>query len=110
MNKTNLSLIILLSFFMLSCQSIKDGLSGKKNENSDEFLVQKKNPLVLPPNYMELPEPNSEQIENNVTLLEEETDIEKLFQSDSTSNQAKSKNYGKAEDFVLENIKQPDAN
>ena len=82
MNKINLSLIILISFFMLSCQSIKDGLTGKKSENSDEFLVQKKNPLVLPPNYMELPQPKSEDIKDNVKLLEEETDIEKLFKSD----------------------------
>ena len=95
---------------MLSCQSIKDGLTGKKSENSDEFLVQKKNPLVLPPNYMELPEPKSEDIENNKTLLEEETDVKKLFEFDSVTNQTKSKNYGKAEDFVLENIKQPNAN
>ena len=110
MSKVNFFLIFFISFFMLSCQSIKDGLSGKKSENSDEFLVQKKNPLVLPPNYLELPEPKSEDIKDNVTLLEEETDIEKLFKSDSLSNKADSKNYGKAEDFVLENIKQSDAN
>ena len=105
MNKINFSLIILISLFMLSCQSIKDGLTGKKSENSDEFLVQKKNPLVLPPNYMELPVPKSEDIKNNNILLEEETDVEKLFKSESVTNQTKSKNYGKAEDFVLENIK-----
>mgnify|MGYP005992620555 CR=1 FL=1 len=110
MNKLNLSLIILISFFTLSCQSIKDGLSGTKNENSDEFLVQKKNPLVLPPNYMELPEPKSKDIENDVTLLEDETEIEKLFKSGSDINQTESKSFGKAEDFVLENIKNPNAN
>ena len=110
MNKINFSLIILISLFVLSCQSIKDGLTGKKSENSDEFLVQKKNPLVLPPNYMELPTPKSEDTKNNLTLLEEETDVEKLFKSDSLTNQKESKNYGKAEDFVLENIKQSDAN
>ena len=105
MNKLNFSLMVLISFFILSCQSIKDGLSGKKSENSDEFLVQKKNPLVLPPNYMELPEPKSEDINDNNTFLEEETDIEKLFKSGSVTNQTKSKNYRKAEDFVLENSK-----
>ena len=99
-------LVIIFSFFLFSCQSIKDGLSGKKSENSDEFLVQKKNPLVLPPNYMELPEPKTKQIEDNIKLLEEETDVEGLFKSDIITDQAKSKNYGKAEDFVLENIKQ----
>ena len=40
-------LIVLLS--LSSCQSVKDGLSGTKQKNSDEFLVEKKNPLVLPP-------------------------------------------------------------
>ena len=41
-------LIVLFSIFLTSCQSIKDGLSGSKSENSDEFLVQKKNHLVMP--------------------------------------------------------------
>ena len=44
MKKFNFILIITLlsQFFLSSCQSIKDGMSGKKSENSDEFLVQKK--------------------------------------------------------------------
>ena len=50
MIKTNyfLILLFLLPIFLNACQSIKDGLSGKKSENSDEFLVQKKNALVVP--------------------------------------------------------------
>ena len=43
-----------LLFFLCSCQNVKDALSGKKYENSDEFLVIKKNPLVLPPNFNDL--------------------------------------------------------
>ena len=58
MKRFNILLIIFM-FLFTSCQSIKDGLSGRKNENSDEFLVKKKNPLVTPPNFMELPEPSS---------------------------------------------------
>ena len=57
-----ISLFLLLLIVTSSCQSIKDGLSGKKGENSDEFLVQKKNPLVLPPNYMELPKPKDDNL------------------------------------------------
>ena len=45
MNKNYFFLIILV--FLSSCQNVKDALSGKKYENSDEFLVIKKNPLVL---------------------------------------------------------------
>ena len=41
MKKFNFYLII-LSVFLISCQSVKDGLSGNKRENSDEFLVKKK--------------------------------------------------------------------
>ena len=39
----------------MGCQSIKDTLTLQKNENVDEFLIEKKNPLVLPPDYSELP-------------------------------------------------------
>ena len=49
--------IFVLVFILNSCGSLKDGLSGAKQKNTDEFLVQKKNPLVLPPNYNELPKP-----------------------------------------------------
>ena len=49
MNRIRIIFFIVIPLFLASCQSIKDGLSGKKSENSDEFLVQKKNPLVLPP-------------------------------------------------------------
>ena len=31
----------------------------RKKSNSDESLVEKKNPLVLPPEYQKLPEPES---------------------------------------------------
>ena len=34
--------------------------SGKKVENSDEFLVEKKNPLIMPPDFQDLPEPIDE--------------------------------------------------
>ena len=98
-------LLFCIPLLLGSCQSIKDGLSGKKNENSDEFLVQKKNPLVLPPNYMKLPKPKSEVLEDTAFNIEEETDIEKLFNTESTTTNSSSKNYGDAEEFVLENIK-----
>ncbi|MDC0126402.1 DUF3035 domain-containing protein [Candidatus Pelagibacter sp.] len=55
--KNRLSLIILLVFFS-GCQSLKDGLEGnKKSNSSEEFLIEKKNPLVLPPEFNQLPTP-----------------------------------------------------
>ena len=106
MKKINLFLIIFL-FFFTSCQSIKDGLSGKKNENSDEFLVQKKNPLVLPPNFMELPSPENESYEDELTKLEDETKIENILKivDDSQKTKIKKNSNNSAEDFVLDQIK-----
>ena len=49
-----ISLIILLQ----NCGGVKDALTGqKRSEQSDEFLVKKKNPLQMPPDMNKLPEP-----------------------------------------------------
>ena len=53
--------IIILLFsilFLFSCSGAKDVLQGKKrSDTSDEFLVEKKNPLTVPPDINELPVP-----------------------------------------------------
>ena len=105
MNKTFVPFILLITLFLFSCQSIKDGLSGKKGNNTDEFLVKKKNPLVIPPKYMELPEPKSSKIDDTSENIDQDSKIEELIKTSSGIKEVKSKNYGKAEDFVLENIK-----
>jgi|MDTC01.1.fsa_nt_gb PBP1b-binding outer membrane lipoprotein LpoB len=58
--------IALLVFFLTGCSSIKETLQGNKNKSSDEFLVKKKNPLVLPPNFNELPTPEIIKDKDNV--------------------------------------------
>ena len=50
--------ILIITILPLSaCQSAKDAMTLKKKASGDEFLVEKKSPLVLPPNYGELPVP-----------------------------------------------------
>tara|TARA_B100001564_G_scaffold120230_1_gene100229 strand:- start:2997 stop:3308 length:312 start_codon:yes stop_codon:yes gene_type:complete len=102
MNK-NFFLIISL-FILCSCQGVKDALSGKKYENSDEFLVIKKNPLVLPPNFNDLPTPKDvadiDQIENI------ENEIEDLLGSIKDNEETtESSSFNDTESFVLEKIK-----
>ena len=55
---------ILLATVLLfsSCSSLKEGFVNQKKNNSDEFLVEKKSPLVMPPDYNELPIPSEENI------------------------------------------------
>jgi len=103
MKINNIILILLVALVGLSCQSIKDGLSGKKSENSDEFLVQKKSPLVLPPKFLEIPQPKDKYEEN--IQLEEEIDIEKILSIKSQTIIETNKSNKTAEDFVLKNIK-----
>ena len=54
-----------LLLFLYSCGSIKEGFSNQKKNNSDEFLVEKKSPLVMPPDYNELPLPDESKVEIN---------------------------------------------
>ena len=87
MKNINKLIILLLSLIFVvlnGCQSVKENLSTQKKNNSDEFLVQKKNPLVYPPDYKDLPKPISEEkkIENK------EIDLSKIFKN---SNKVKPK-------------------
>ena len=89
-------------FFFSSCTSVKNALTGKKTENSDEFLVKKKNPLVLPPDYDDLPEPNEKDLPEE---LEDDTDVEKLIRTYDDVEENKNLSTSKSiEKFVLDNI------
>ena len=88
-----------------SCQSIKNAVSGVKQENSDEFLVQKKHPLVLPPDFTDLPTPFDES--SKVTEIQIEDDIEKLLgMENNTKNADDTSSSNSIESFVLKKIKE----
>ena len=101
-------LTILLFSLISSCGSVSEGFKLKKGNTGDEFLVEKKNPLVLPPEFSELPEPGSTNISN-------END-ENSFESTILNNEnLKQENTGisdvnSTEDFILKNIKKNETN
>ena len=101
----HLKILILsnLFLFLLSCGTVKEGFSNQKKNNSDEFLVEKKTPLVMPPNYNELPEPKINQQE----IKEEKNPIKSLLlQEDETLNDNEIDDKDKKlEDSLLEKIK-----
>ncbi len=102
MNKNYFFLIIL--FLLCSCQSVKNALGGKKYENSDEFLVIKKNPLILPPNFNDLPTPKDVAETNQFESIE--TEIEDLLSSIKDKEEASEpSSSSNTESFVLEKIK-----
>ena len=92
MKKTNpLIASFLILLFLNSCGTVAEGLGGSQKKGSDEFLVEKKSPLVLPPSFGELPEPGKEPEENIISDKKDTADIEDIInQSSSTSTSVKS--------------------
>ena len=76
LNKILIIFIFANIFFLNSCESIKNAVTGKKKPPGDEFLVEKKNPLVLPPEFGELPVPLKEE---KMEQEESDEEIEKLI-------------------------------
>ena len=94
-----LSLLFLL--ILNSCS----GITGSKKENNDEFLVQKKSPLLMPPDYNELPNPK---LESNSETIKKNSDIKELIVNSDQNNNSSSDKDKPSENFeklFLEKIK-----
>tara|TARA_B100000963_G_scaffold312719_1_gene290307 strand:- start:483 stop:794 length:312 start_codon:yes stop_codon:yes gene_type:complete len=97
--------LIFLTFIILNaCESAKEGFTLQKQNRADEFLVKKKNPLVLPPKFGELPSPE-ENAQNQSVMSSSE--IKKLLtkKKNETKKIQKSKNIKNIEENILEKIK-----
>ena len=59
MKKNNYPIFLLIFLFLTyGCQDVKKGIAGKKIDQGEEFLVIKKNPLVVPPDFEKMSFPN----------------------------------------------------
>jgi PBP1b-binding outer membrane lipoprotein LpoB len=89
MNNFKIYIILSLILILSSCTTVKEGFTNQKKKSSDEFLVEKKSPLVLPPNFKELPIPlnqkadNENQINNFKSLITEKIKNKKIETIDS---------------------------
>ena len=87
MTKTNLVIILLLiPIFLNSCGTVAEGLGGSKKKGNEEFLIEKKSPLVLPPSFGKLPEPGQEINENKKSNNENNLSIEKIITQESSTD------------------------
>ena len=83
-NKTFLIVVTIL--FLSSCSGFK---LKKKSSSGEEFLIEKKDPLILPPDFSELPEPNEQ---NNQSIKEDDQiKLETIFNDDSSNNNSDDK-------------------
>tara|TARA_Y100000782_G_scaffold20589_1_gene21873 strand:+ start:738 stop:1067 length:330 start_codon:yes stop_codon:yes gene_type:complete len=105
-----LNKIVIITFFLItacasSWEDVKKGLGGAKRTSTDEFLVRKKEPLVMPPKWKNLPEPGG--VMKSDDEVREATDIEELIKLGK--NKESSTNYEQGnvslEESILKKIK-----
>ena len=93
--------ILVLIYFVTSCadsfDSVKRGLTGSKRKSADEFLVKKKDPLILPPDFENLPPPDAK-----TATAEEISIFENVLE---TSIEDDSSTSSSVEDSVLKKIR-----
>ncbi len=92
MNKYKSFIIFIIFLFALnSCGTFSEGMMGsKRSKTSDEFLVHKKKPLVIPPDFESMPSPKYfEEIKKNkkITRTEDTTTIEDLLNINKKNNE-----------------------
>ena len=97
-------IIIIALIFVYSCTGAKEALQGKKrSEQSDEFLVEKKNPLELPPDFDDLPVPLEQGEEENIQANNEQ-DIKNILEIDTNEENSQETNSQSLEQLILEKI------
>jgi len=101
---SKLKKFILLNFILLlvSCGTMKSAFENQKKNNTDEFLVEKKSPLVMPPDFNELPIPKEIEIQNDIN----ENEFKSLITQDNQEIKSNEKDINKSfEELLLDKIK-----
>ena len=90
MKQHKIYIVILIATFLSSCGTLKEGFTNQKKNNTDEFLIEKKSPLVMPPDYNELPIPDEENIENDSNKIKSLISKSKNVESEKKLDEKKS--------------------
>ncbi|MDA8721910.1 DUF3035 domain-containing protein, partial [Candidatus Pelagibacter bacterium] len=71
-NIKSLLLIIISTVIISSCGSVQKAFDPQNKNTSEEFLVEKKSPLSIPPSFEELPVPSNEKVnkESQINKIE----------------------------------------
>ena len=102
MKKFKLLFILGIALIILSgCNTVKKGFKNPKKDSSDEFLVEKKSPLVMPPEFNELPIPN----QNEDTNKKQKNNIKSLIKKDNNENTDQESSDSDLEGSILSKIK-----
>jgi hypothetical protein len=83
-------LIIFSTILISSCGSVQKALDPQNKNTSDEFLVEKKSPLSMPPSFEELPVPSNQKItqENQTNSIKSLITDKKISDKKITNTEA----------------------
>lgn len=107
MKKNKIFLFFILATLILNnCGGFQDAMDPQRKNKTDEFLVEKKLPLSMPPEFEKLPIPKNEKIVKNEN---EDNNLKKLIVNNQTtsseiSNDGKN-TVGSFEKSLIEKIK-----
>jgi len=96
-------IFIFIFIFLSNCQGFKNfkkAMTGQKINTTDEFLIKKKDPLILPPQYDKLPLPKSSDFEEK-----EENRVESILKTGKNSEIKKSSSTSSLEKKILEELR-----
>ena len=82
MNKFKNFILLNILIFLMSCGTVKDAFENQKKKSTDEFLVEKKSPLVMPPDFDELPIPKDQEAKTD----KQENEFKTLISKENTEN------------------------
>ena len=98
-----ISLLIIISTILLSnCGSVQKAFEPQNKNSSEEFLVEKKSPLSMPPSFEELPVPSNEKVDKGSQINNIESLITEKKDNKKSENVESDKDFEKS---ILDKIK-----
>ena len=84
-----------------------EALQGKKrSDQGDEFLIDKKNPLTMPPDFDKLPKPGEASVKSTKDIESDQSNIEDLLKNSEIEEDASSSEQSTSiESSILKKIK-----
>ena len=100
------SKLLLFLLFLYSCGSVGEALQGKKrSDQGDEFLIDKKNPLSMPPDFDKLPKPGEANVKSTKDIENDQSNIKNLLKNTVDENVSNSDESTSIESSILKKIK-----
>ena len=96
-------IFIFIFIFLSNCQGFKNfkkAMTGQKVHTTDEFLIKKKDPLILPPQHDKLPLPKSSDFQEK-----EENTVKSILRTGKNSETKKSSSISSLEKKILEELR-----